>query len=61
VTLICQSCAEFRCECPRGYSVLRLRCDVCGRRVISTVAACGWQHLDPCGACGGSYSEEAKQ
>jgi hypothetical protein len=59
VTLICQSCAEFCCECPSGYSVLRLRCDVCGQRVITAVAACRWQQLDPCGACGGSYSEEA--
>lgn len=61
MTLRCQSCAEFRCECPSGYTVLSLRCDVCGQRIISPVAACRWQQFDPCGQCGGSYSEEAEQ
>lgn len=61
MTLLCQSCAEFRCECPSGYTVLRLRCDVCGHRGVSAVASCRWQQLDPCGECGGSYSEETDQ
>lgn len=56
--LRCLTCAEFRIECPKGYDVLRLKCDVCGHQGITAVVACRWQALEPCSQCGGSYSEE---
>ena len=58
MTLRCQSCTEFKIECPKGYACLLVKCDVCGSRGVAPVASCRWQELEPCSECGGSYSEE---
>jgi len=54
----CLSCAQFGCECPSGYRVAIVVCDVCRHRCVASFAACEWEPLE-CPRCGGSVTEQA--
>lgn len=43
-------------ECPKGYSVLKVVCDVCGRRFVLSRADCNEPDI-ACPECGGTLDE----
>lgn len=53
----CGDCVAMGVECPRGYVVEILRCDVCPYAMVLTSAGCAPRSAVKCLECGGSMTE----
>ena len=56
VELRCSDCIAMGVECPSGYKVDRMVCDVCGFRLALTYTACTDVEC-ACPECGGSLDD----
>jgi len=49
----CRQCIAIGCECPKGYSVENLKCDVCGYAFVLAAAKCA-ASIVKCPECNGN-------